>query len=222
MNMQKIIFNVLLNSLFSKEYLKKIKVIFLIFTPFFLLYSCEMFSTRTPEKPDVGNTSFLPPTEPAIVIVNLETALKEKNIENYMNCFHSFTDSQRLNFQFIASAEATTQFPSIFSDWGIGEERRSFNSIVAALEEGRYPQLNWLNRRPIQETADSAIFTSDYYLNAPNSDNNIPDEYVGRLQITMTFRDNGLWYISRWLDFNSQVIDTLKNTWSVLKGYYYN
>ena len=184
--------------------------------------SCEMFSTRSPEKPDVGNTSFLPPTEPSIVILNFETALKEKNIENYMNCFHTFSDVERLNFQFTPSAEAITKFSSIFTEWGSAEERRSFNSIVAALGEERYPKVTWINRKPMQETADSAIFTTDYYLQAPNSDNAIPDEFAGRLQFTLTFRDNGLWYISRWIDFNAQVNDSVNTTWSVLKGYYYN
>ncbi|MBX3043808.1 MAG: hypothetical protein KIT33_13995 [Candidatus Kapabacteria bacterium] len=207
-------------SLFSKAIQIVFALMFLSFSV--LLNSCEMFTTRTPEKPDIGNTSFLPPTEPGIVILNLEKALSEKNIENYMNCFHSFTDDTRNNFRFSASAEATTQFPSIFSDWRINEERRSFNSIVSALGEGTYPVINWLNRKPLQETADSAIFTSDYYLRAQNNDNSIPNEYAGRLQFTLTFRDNGLWYISRWLDFNAAVNDTVSNTWSVLKGVYYN
>lgn len=200
---------------------------FLPIISFFILFaitlsSCEMFSTRSPEEPDLGNTNFIPPTEPAIVILNLESSISEMNIENYMNCFHSFSDAPRLNFQFTASAEATTQFPSIFTNWGINEERRSFNSIVSALGEGRYTKLTWINRKPMQETADSAIFTSDYYFSAPNSDDNIPDDYAGRIQLTLTFRNNGLWYISRWLDFNVQVNDTVNNTWSVLKGFYYN
>jgi hypothetical protein len=186
------------------------------------LESCEMFSTRTPEKPDLGNTSFIPPTEPSIVILNLESALREKNIENYMSCFYNFNDNDRLNFEFSASTEATTQFPSIFSHWGTNEERRSFNSIVASLGVDLYPQITWLNRLPMLETADSALFTSDYFLLAPNSDNNSPDAFAGRLQFTLSFRDNGLWYISRWLDFNAQVNDSVKNTWSVLKGFYYN
>lgn len=203
-----------------KYYHKTSAIIILAF--FVSLNSCEMFNTRDPEKPDIGNTSFLPPTEPAIVILNLESALKEKNIENYMNCFYNFDDNAKLNFEFSASTEATTQFPSIFSKWGANEERRSFNSIVASLGAESYPQITWLNRRPMQETADSALYTSDYFLIAPNSDKNISDEYAGRLQFTLTFRDNGLWYISRWLDFNAQVNDTVQNTWSILKGSYYN
>lgn len=187
-----------------------------------ILYGCDFFGTRNPEQPDIGKSNFLPPTEPSIVILNLETALKEKNIDNYINCFYNFGDVPRLEFQFNAATDALTQFPSIFVIWGANEERRSFSSIFASLTEGQTPKLNWINRQPLQETADSAIFTSDYYLYSPNNDNNIPDEYAGRLQFTMTFRNNGFWYISKWIDINTQVVDSVKNTWSVLKGFYYN
>ncbi|MDX9791166.1 MAG: hypothetical protein RBT61_10080 [Candidatus Kapabacteria bacterium] len=187
-----------------------------------VMASCDIFTTRSPENPNTGNTNFLPPTEPSIVLLNLVTALEEKNIDNYMNCFHSFTDESEYNLEFTASAEATTQFPSIFINWGVSEERRSFSAILAAVSTDRTPELKWINRKPFQETADSAVFTSDYIINIPGNDNTIPHEFAGRLQFTMTFRENGLWYISRWVDFNITVSDSIKNTWSMLKAYYYN
>lgn len=204
--------------LYSSAYSKVILIIFIMS----IASACDFFSTRNPQQPDIGKSPYIPPTEPSIVLVNLETALRDKNIDNYMNCFYNFGDKIRLEFQFFAATDALTQFPSVFNNWSANEERRSFNSIISSVAEGQSPKLEWVNRKPFQETADSAIFTSDYIVHIPNNDKNIPETYSGRLQFTMSFRDNGLWYISRWVDINAHFIDSIPNTWSVLKGFYYN
>lgn len=186
------------------------------------LAGCDIFSTRNPEQPDLGKSSFIPPTEPSIVILNLETAFREKNIDSYMNCLYSDSENENNEFKFHASIDAQTQFPSTFTNWGSYEERRFLSSFFSDFSDDLYPSISWINKQPIQETADSAVYTSDYYLLAPGNDNSIPKEYAGRLQITMKHRNNGLYYISRWIDINVQTIDSVKNTFSILKGFYYN
>ncbi len=188
----------------------------------FLSSGCELFTTRSPEKPDIGNTGFIPPTEPAIVIANFENSLKSKNIDNFINCFYTFNDKVNFIYEYIPSADAQSQFPGIFNNWRAEEERRSVTAIFNSLVDGGSIAINWLNRQPFRETADSSTYISDYILSVPNKEPSIPDYYAGRLQFNMTFRENGLWYISRWIDVNISVRDSIKNTWSMLKGYYYN
>jgi hypothetical protein len=183
---------------------------------------CDLFSTRNPETPDIGNSGIIPPTEPSTLILNLENSLKSKNLDNYMNCFYTFKDNANLEFIFFPATDGLTQFPSSFAEWGANEERRSITSIFNSISADQGLTINWINRKPVQETADSAVFTSDYIIHSPNNDNTIPDFFAGRLQFTMNTRENGLWYISKWIDINIQVVDSVKNSWSMLKAYYYN
>ena len=50
---------------------------------FVLVAGC---STRTPEAPDTGRSTYFPPTSPATVLSNLRYAVLEKNTENFMLC----------------------------------------------------------------------------------------------------------------------------------------
>ena len=139
-----------------------------------------------------------------------------------MNCFYNFKDNTNNEFSFTPATDAYTQFPTIFNLWNFEDERRSITSIFSSINNENGIIVHWKNRKPIQETADSAIFTSDYIINLTNENQNIPNNFAGRLQFTMVNRDNGLWYISKWIDVNINVSDSIKYSWSMLKAYLYN
>ncbi len=196
--------------------------ILILFILLLSIESCDIFSTRNPESPDIGNSGLLPATEPSMLIQNFENSLKSSNIENYMNCFYNFKDNTNNEFSFTPATDAYTQFPTIFNLWNFEDERRSITSIFSSINNENGIIVHWKNRKPIQETADSAIFTSDYIINLTNENQNIPNNFAGRLQFTMVNRDNGLWYISKWIDVNINVSDSIKYSWSMLKAYLYN
>lgn len=70
---------------------------------------CGLFEPRTPEAPTQSSETFLPATDPLIVISNLQSAIEQKSTPNYMQCLadplagvHTFT--------FIPSSEGTALY----------------------------------------------------------------------------------------------------------------
>jgi hypothetical protein len=72
------------------------------------------------------------------------------------------------------------------------------------------------------ETPDSSIFSADYILTLPEKNISQKTEFRGRIQLTMIAKSNGLWYISRWFDYQNNEVDNETNTWSILKAIYSN
>ncbi len=195
----------------------KVLLLLLVIT----MTGCDLFSTRTPENPSESKTFFLPPTEPAILVQNFESAVKNKNLENYLKCFTSNTDDVT-SYRFFPSQSATTSFGSLFILWGTEQERRFFNSLSALITKETLPILFWTDRKAIIENPDSAVFESDYTLNINFSDSNIPSDYNGKIRLVMISDNNGLWSISKWYDYNLGSTDTIANSWSILKAKLYN
>lgn len=187
-----------------------------------LLIGCDVFSTRTPDSPDNSGNSFIPATEPNIVIQNFESSLRVKNLENYLRCFSSDNSIPQNKYLFFPSQEASSSFPSLFFNWSNEEERRFFNSFKALVGNESIPALNWFERKPIIENPDSAVFESNYDLFVNFSDNNIPKQYTGKIRFVMINDNNGLWSISKWYDYNLNQTDTILNSFSYLKAKLYN
>ncbi|HRP02322.1 MAG TPA: hypothetical protein PLE30_06710 [Candidatus Kapabacteria bacterium] len=184
--------------------------------------SCDIFSTRSPEEPDNSGSTFIPPTEPAIVIQNFESALRNRHLDNYLKCLNNDNSNINNKYAFIPSQNISTSFPSLFINWGIEEERRFFNSFKSNIDVDSVPILNWLERKAIIENPDSAVFESDYNFYINFSDNNIPKQYNGKLRFVMISNLNGLWSISKWYDYNLNKSDTLQYSFSSLKARLYN
>lgn len=187
-----------------------------------MIVGCDVFSTRTPEAPDNSSALYIPPTEPTIVIQNFESSLRSKNLENYLKCFNSDNSNPQKKYIFYPSQEAGSSFSTLFVNWSNEEERRFFNSFKALLGNESIPALNWIERKPIIENPDSAVFESDYNLFANFSDINIPKKYTGKLRFVMISDNNGLWSISKWYDYNINQTDTILNSFSILKAKLYN
>ena len=115
-------------------------IIILLFSLFFI-NSCDIFSTRTPEKPNSNRSSYQPPTSASIVISNLISSIKEKNIENYISCFADLAQGSNKEFTFLPSSDALSRFPNLFTNWSIDEEERSFLSMISNLKENQNPNL---------------------------------------------------------------------------------
>ncbi len=189
---------------------------------FSIIYGCDVFSTRTPENPDNSGASFIPPTEPAIVVQNFESSFKYKNLENYLKCFSSTTANLQNKYLFIPSQEGASSYPTVFSSWSNEEERRFFNSFKSVINNETVPLINWINKKSIVEAPDSAIFESDYNLYINFSDNSFPKQYKGKIRLVMMNDNNGLWSISKWYDYNIYQSDSIFNSISILKAILYN
>ncbi|MCL2039388.1 MAG: hypothetical protein FWG85_03050 [Bacteroidetes bacterium] len=177
--------------------MKKI-ILFFIFVVILLLSlgGCGLFETRNPTPPDDNNVLFVPPTSEDIVIDNFLMAFNSKNIDNYCQCF---SDS----FSFIPSAEANLNYAGLFDNWKIQNERMYFLSLVNAIGNSNMLDLQLNNIKYETQTSDSVVLFADYIINLGLADAT-DTKYTGILSWTITLTNNGLWYISRWMDFHSE------------------
>ena len=183
------------------------------------LQSCNWFSTREPEEPDTGRSTFIPPTSPDIVIANLKNAFLEKNLENYTASLGGSMDAEE--FEFIPSAQANAIYEAIFSSWDLNSERQAFVSMVSSMESETYPSIVLSNSEIEVLVPHSAVYISDYVIQADHSVSSIPDKFAGTLQFTLRPADNGNWYINRWIDTKAGS-DEAEDSWSVLKANFFN
>lgn len=186
-----------------------------------MITGCELFTTRDPEKPDTGNSGYIPPTEPDILLLNFENSIRSLNADNYYKCFFDEIGEQPFKYKFFPASSALASYPSLFDDWNIESERRLINRLSSQFGSERI-QISFPNRKPILETPDSSIFSADYILTLPEKNISQKTEFRGRIQLTMIAKSNGLWYISRWFDYQNNEVDNETNTWSILKAIYSN
>lgn len=181
---------------------------------FLLLYGCDLFTNREPEKPDAARSNYLPATTLDILFSNLKSSLNEKVLENYMSSFVdiSFID---LPFLFFPSSEAVVKFPAL-ADWDLSAERQYFNNLINSTKQNT-PILLDLQNEIKNASGDSAIFQYDYILTLSPIDENIPSVYRGNVKFYTFLDSRNQWVIGRWEDIK---IGT-NPSWSELKGALY-
>jgi hypothetical protein len=177
-----------------------------------LINSCDLLSTRDPELPEAGRSSFIPATTPDLLFTNLTNSFKEKIVENYVGCF---VDPSFLNrrYTYIPSAGSGIQF-DVFLDWNVLSEKQYFNNVKAATSENSPIVLQLLNE--VSNIAgDSAIYQYEYVLSVPFQDESVL--YKGNCNFYIRNDSRSQWVITRWEDIKDQEYPS----WSELKGQYY-
>lgn len=193
------------------------KYLLIILLPL-LINSCELFSTRTPEKPNNGGTGYIPPTSYDLVIENLKNSIKERNLNNYLLCFSDSSFTGISEFVYIADPQTMAQFQGLFSEWSIKSEEKYFTSMVASILDATNPNVNFTDVE-YQNFNDSIVFTGNYFLNIEFTNDFSDRNYSGSTRIVMKSSSTGFWYITSWYDFQSE--DKTLYSWSYLKSKYY-
>ena len=179
---------------------------------------CNLFEPRDPEPPSQSSDSFIPPTDPDIVIENLQNAIAQKNSVNYVRCFADPSRTAR-PFQFFPSPDAGSRYASVFAIWTVDQEKTYFQNLVArsAGKVNAYSNL-LLSHRVATVTGDSAVYTYDYTLTFEHTDASFPTVAIGNLQFVLGLDNNNAWVIYRWNDYKT----TSDVTWSHFKGKFSN
>jgi len=180
--------------------------------------SCELFSTRTPEKPDNSGTGYIPPTSYDFVIENLKNSIKERNLNNYLLCLSDSSFTGISQFEYISDPQTMAQFQGIFSEWDIKSEEKYYTSMVSSILEKTNPSLNFTDVE-YQNFNDSIVFTGTYFLNLEFTNDLSENNYSGNSRIVLKNSSTGFWYITSWYDFQSD--DKTLFTWSYLKSKYF-
>ncbi len=177
--------------------------------------ACENpFSTRKAEPPDTRNPStFVPPTNPEFVFINLEFAVLERNVENYIRSFVDSTRSQE-RFNFVPDQGVEAVNPGTFINWNLERERRYLSQVLQDTPADSVRNLSF-EVESSSETSRTATFTQNYELIFKHTlGGNIPSEFRGQSKFWLERNDTGDWAIYRWEDFTNGV----DPSWSELKA----
>ncbi len=192
------------------------KAIIMIISFYILsLSGCDIFSTRTAEKPTQPGSNLPQAFERDTLIANFSASYYNKTIHDYLNCFSDSLFTGK-GFTFIASSEAASQYPSLSQGWNLNSEENYFKNITAASQD--IPITLIFSNSSFSQQGDSLIYTASYSLTIPFTDPGITSNYRGDL-IFYIIRDNTLiWKIYYWQDFKSGDFPS----WSELKGKFSN
>jgi len=179
----------------------------------FFLVSCQNpFETRNPEAPSGEQTSWIQPIAPEFVLANLQSAIKERNIENYIRCF-GLVEEVRKNFTFVPEISVSNNFQGIFVNWGITEERNYMNHLFGLTPADSTSNLRFTDITEIQ-FGDSVSTTKEYDLFIAHINPSAPVIVNGRMVLNIRKGSDALWFISSWSDFKT----SNSPVWTLLKA----
>jgi len=181
-----------------------------------VLQGCGLFEPRQPEEPSQSSLNFKPPTEPSIVIANLQSAIEQKNAANYISCF---ADPAKGNppFVFTPSPEAAGLYTAALEAWTLNDEQAYFQNLIARSAPQAFSSLS-LTSKGSTVSADSVVYGYDYTLVFEHNDPSFPKTARGTLQFTLRVSQSNFWMIQRWVDFKT----TGDISWSHFKGKFSN
>lgn len=180
-----------------------------------LVSGCGLFDTRDIEPPTDPRSNYMPPTTPDIVIINLQFAIAEKNLNNYLLCFVDTNFSSR-KFTFQADVNSQVQYP-IFSFWNLSNEKAYYNKLLALTNAQANSHL-FLSDEMLSISLDTAVYDADYLLRFEHQRTTVAQTLKGKLRFYMSADSRNLWSIHSWTDFK----DDNDTTWSVLKANFSN
>ena len=181
-----------------------------------IFQGCDLFSTRTPEEPE-GGSDFVWrfPTNPDVVVENLEVAVGRRSSDDYMRSFIT-PEPGGLRFRFIADPDAQANNPVLFNEWDLNSERNHVQSLFApsSLPLDSLIQLVITPTHSTPALGDSAELSAGYDFVIGHTLANAPRSMRGQLEFGMRRGNDGGWYIHRWRDM--RIAD--HHCWSDLKA----
>jgi hypothetical protein len=190
---------------------------FLVFNLCAVLWlSCNLFEPRDPEPPSQSGLANRPPTDAAAVLSNLQSAVEQKSVSNYVACFSDPADGGPA-YLFTPSAEARAQYPGILDNWTREDEQAYYQNLVARTRTQAFSSL-LLQLRSRTVAADSETHSYDYTLTFEHGDASFPRVAGGNLVFTFIRTPSNRWAIARWSDFKTGS----EISWSALKGQFSN
>ncbi len=181
----------------------------------FSISSCDLLTTREPEKPDGSlGIDLVEASSPSEVISNLRTAFEGKNSVNYLRCFQ--TKDFESNLEFVPSVDIFSLNPEEFDNWDIASENSYISALFAASSSGMQSSLE-LSETKMNNRGNDADYNATYKINIQhNRSDVIASTYSGKLFFKIINDGNDHWYINYWQDINDDSSDSL-GSWSLLK-----
>ena len=181
-----------------------------------IIYCTSIFDTREPETPVTNQSSWIQPTSPNSVMINLRNAIAEKNITNYLRCLADTSLSEKF-FIFIPEPAVANANPGLFDRWSKDKEEAYFYQMLLFLPTDSTSKLS-LELLREDAPGDSVILLHKYELTihqkCQDENSSCPRSMEGQVEFRLVRTDEDFWYIYQWKDFS------ISNTpaWSDLKS----
>lgn len=184
---------------------------------FAMVFVCKTpFSTREPEPPNTGQSSWIQPTSPNFVMMNLRKSISEKNANNYLRCLADSGVSEH-SFSYIPDAAANAANPHLFEKWDKEKERNFLNQLLVFLPKDCTSTVDF-QLKSENAFQDSVILMQDYTLIIAHKQQQqgCPKYMKGQAEIRLIRSSEDLWYIHRWIDYATGDYPT----WSALRAFF--
>ena len=180
-----------------------------------LVITCDgLFSTREPEPPQGTQSNWIPPLNPEQVLLNLQNAMFERNVENFVRCIVNPSYSSRI-FGFDPDPEIAANYPEVFAGWGRSQEEAVIQQAFSIMPVDSASFLRFTEEVQEVIAPDSAVFIREYRLELHHGRPDVNEVYEGFVEFRLIPDDRGEWAIAYW-------IDNRKNEnfppWSLLKA----
>lgn len=167
---------------------------------------CDLFSVRDPEPPISDSGTFVQPDTPDQVVLNLQAAIAELNVANYVR-------SMAPDLEYYPTAAAEQRDP-IWSAWSRTEEQSYFTQLVAAASTGGEHVLELTDQVMTVLSEDRYSLEAAYVLTVQHSRVEVPSVVQGRLFWIITQGADSQWRLQEWTD---REVGT-EPSWSDLKA----
>ncbi|MBD3381629.1 MAG: hypothetical protein GF404_05460 [candidate division Zixibacteria bacterium] len=193
------------------------KSLTLILITIITLGCADPFSSRDPQTPATEQGTFIQPSEPQLVLLNLEFAYEEQVITNFIRCLDS---SFFFKYDFI-----NEQFGVEDSGWTFASELKLtenlFNNLLADTTLSISITLTDLEQTTDQFFDTSAVLYRSYLISSVRHQDGMVSTdsttFKGTSIFTLIENEQGLWSISKWEDQHQR---TDRPSWADFKNNY--
>jgi len=177
---------------------------------FFLICGLSLvacFQVRPVEPPARATSDWVSPTDYEILLANLQLAINQTNVQNYLRCFNR----EELAYTPVATLFNTNE--AVWRNWSIQDEQTYLENTFSNLSANSGQSLI-LQETDLQDvTTDSLRYVGQYTLRINHTDTSLTTLFKGQLQMSIKRNAFNEWEIHRWTDIELAP----DSSWSLLK-----
>ncbi len=174
------------------------------------------FASREAEAPESQQaTNWIPPTTASDVLDNLQNAIIDQNLTNYLNSLTNTALNGR-KFKFRPDEKALIRFPGVWDAWNLDMETTYIINVFQAVPDDSTLSMIFLGEGTEAPFPDSTVIIRDYELYIPHirTTGQFPKLIKGRAEFHLAINAEGFWAIFTWIDDSFEE----GSSWSELKA----
>ncbi len=157
------------------------------------------FRTRDVEEPVTSSSDWVSPTDYTILLNNMEMAVGEQNVQNYLRCFNQ--DSLR----FVPSTPTYTGNEILWDNWTWQDEQNWFNNVLSDLGLSSGNRISFDEVDLQSFSSDSLRYIGNYDMTMNHRDTSLTVRFRGQLEFLMKINQFNEWEITRWFDYETRL-----------------